>query len=50
MTAVRARTGKPLPIQAPTAFVRVRPKGHRCAESRSLRIRCRAATSRLPRQ
>jgi len=37
--------GRPLPVQAPTAFVRIRPRGVRiCGESRRVRSRrCVAA-------
>ncbi len=34
-TAARALTGRPLPVQAPTAFVRIRPRGRLCGEARS---------------
>jgi hypothetical protein len=43
---------RPLPLQAPTSFVRIRPPGRRtCGESRTVPAgRCRAASRRLPRQ
>jgi hypothetical protein len=52
MTATSRRlTGRPLPIQAPTAFVRVRSLGARvCGQARRGRVVCRAAPGRLPRQ
>jgi hypothetical protein len=51
MTILRHLTGRPLPIQAPTAFVRVRPRGARnCGLPKAGHRRCRAASRRLPRQ
>jgi hypothetical protein len=52
MTAVSGRlTGRPLPIQAPTAFVRIRPLGARvCGQARRGRVVCRVAPGRLARQ
>jgi len=42
--------GRPLPLQAPTAFVRIRPRGRLlCGEPRTTIRRC-AASRRLPRQ
>ena len=44
--------GRPLPLQAPTAFVRIRPRGRSgCGEARTATgRRCRAASRRFPRQ
>ncbi len=44
--------GRPLPLQAPTAFVRIRPRGRLvCGETRTApHRRCRAAARRFPRQ
>ncbi|MDX6513587.1 MAG: hypothetical protein QOE36_3091 [Gaiellaceae bacterium] len=42
--------GRPLPVQVPTAFVRVRPRGQRpCGQAKPGRFGC-AAPRRLPRQ
>ena len=41
---------RPLPLQAPTAFVRIRPRGHViCGEPRTT-IRLCAASRRFPRK
>lgn len=47
-----AALGRPLPLQAPTSFVRILPRGGRaCGESRTVSARrCRAASRRLARQ
>jgi hypothetical protein len=51
MTGFRLLTGRPLPLQAPSAFVRVRPRGARsCALPKAGHRRCRASSRRLPRQ
>jgi hypothetical protein len=49
--AIRSLTGRPLPVQAPTAFVRIRPRSHSqasCGMSKPGRYRC-AGTRRLTR-
>ena len=47
----RYLVGRPLPVQAPYAFVRLRPSALACGEPRpTTRARCRAHPARLPRQ
>jgi len=47
----RYLVGRPLPVQAPYTFVRLRPPARACGEPHpATRARCRAHPARLPRQ
>jgi hypothetical protein len=49
----RFATGRPLPLQVPTAFVRIRPNTHGvrgCGESKPATRRSCAHSRRFPRQ
>ncbi len=48
--AARGLTGRPLPVQAPSAFVRIRPRRFKCGQTVPGSSSCRARTYRLPRQ